>query len=133
MKIKLYETSKKEVITILKRFKNNKPLTSIEAVATREDIIEAQKKYTDVHVSDDMYRYLIDVVEATRDHEHVELGVSPRGSQALLRAIQVHAILKGRDYTTPDDVKAMVKPVLGHRLILSPSIKIGRASCRERV
>jgi len=124
LKINLGYPSKEEGISILKRFKDSQPLSSIEAVATREDIIKAQKMYTDVHVSDDMYRYLIDVVEATRDHEHVELGVSPRGSQALLRAIQVHAILKGRDYTTPDDVKAMVKPVLGHRLILSPSIRL---------
>src|SRR5690625_4333339 len=78
----------------------------------------------DVHVSDDMYRYLIDVVESMSDHEHVGLGVSPSGRQALLRDIQVHAIVNGRDNKTLDDVKAMVKPVLGHRLILSPSIRL---------
>src|SRR5699024_9865079 len=124
LKVSLGYPSTEEGISILKRFKGQQPLENIESVATKEDIIAAQKIYTDVHVSDDIYQYLMDIVEATRKHDDVELGVSPRGSQALLRTIQVHATLKGRDYVIPDDVKAMVKPVLGHRLILTPSMSL---------
>jgi MoxR-like ATPase len=62
--------------------------------------------------------YLLQLVERTRVRDDVLIGVSPRGSQALLRASQVHAILRGRSFVTPDDIKAMAKPVLGHRLVL---------------
>lgn len=124
LKVSLGYPSKSEGISILKRFKAGNPLTKIEPVATKEELIAAQELYTEVYVSDDMYTYLMDIIEATREHEDTELGVSPRGSQALLRAIQVQAILKGRDYTIPDDVKAMVKPVLAHRLILTPSMQL---------
>lgn len=124
LKVSLGYPSKEEGISILKRFKSGSPLAAIEQVATKEEIIAAQELYTHVHVSDDMYTYLIDVIEATRAHDDIELGVSPRGSQSLLRAIQVHAILQGRDYAIPDDVKAMVKPVLAHRLILKPSMQL---------
>src|SRR5690625_2831610 len=92
LKVSLGYPSTEEGISILKRFKGQQPLENIESVATKEDIIAAQKIYTDVHVSDDIYQYLMDIVEATRKHDDVELGVSPRGSQALLRTIQVHAI-----------------------------------------
>ncbi|HBG75421.1 MAG TPA: magnesium chelatase, partial [Clostridiales bacterium] len=62
--------------------------------------------------------------ERTREHPDLILGVSPRGSQALLKCVQVHAILNGREYVSPDDVKAMVKPVLAHRIILRNTSRI---------
>lgn len=107
-----------EGIEILRRFKEDNPLAEIEAVATREEIIEAQQNYSKVFVSHDMLRYIVRIVEMTRQHSDVILGVSPRGSQALLKAAQVCAILRGRDFVAPDDIKEMVKPVLGHRIIL---------------
>lgn len=107
-----------EGIEILRRFKEDNPLAEIEAVATREEIIEAQQNYSKVFVSHDMLCYIVRIVEMTRQHSDVILGVSPRGSQALLKAAQVCAILRGRDFVAPDDIKEMVKPVLGHRIIL---------------
>ena len=107
-----------EGIEILRRFKENNPLTEIEAVATKEEIIEAQQNYSKVFVSQDMLRYIVRIVEMTRQHGEVTLGVSPRGSQALLKAAQVCAILRGRDFVAPDDIKEMARPVLGHRIIL---------------
>lgn len=124
LKVNLGYPSKDEGISILKRFKEQNPINELQSVATKNDILKAQKVYSQVFVSDDMFDYLMDIIEQTRDHDNIELGVSPRGSQALLRAVQVYAVLKGRDYVIPDDVKAMVKPVLGHRLILSHTVRM---------
>src|SRR5690625_2258365 len=123
LKVKVGYPSKEEGILILKRFKDQNPIDELKAVATKEDILAVQQVYSQVHVSDDMFNYMMDIVEQTRIHKDIELGVSPRGSQALLRAVQVYAVLQGRDYVIPDDVKAMIKPVLGHRLILSHTLR----------
>lgn len=124
LKLHLGYPTKEEGISILKRFKEKNPLMKIKAVANEEEIITAQNIYSDVHVSDDLLNYMMDIVERTRDHEQIALGVSPRGSQALLDAVQVYAILQGRDYVIPDDVKRLVKPALGHRLILDHTVRL---------
>ncbi|WP_226037346.1 AAA family ATPase [Aquibacillus saliphilus] len=126
LKVSLGYPSKTEGIEILKRFKENNPFDHIQAVVSSKDIVDAQQLYSSVHVSEDLISYLIDIVEKTRVHPEIELGVSPRGSQALLKAIQVYAVLKGREYVVPDDIKAMIKPVMGHRIVLTPTI--GRKS-----
>jgi MoxR-like ATPase len=117
-KIQMGYPTTEEALQILKRFNNADPLGQLEPVATAADIAEAQRLYAEVRVSDEVLQYLLQLIERTRSREDVNIGVSPRGSQALLRASQVHAILRGRDYVTPDDVKAMAKPVLAHRLSL---------------
>lgn len=119
LKISLGYPSRDEGVSILKRFKANNPIDEIKSVAGEDVILKAQEIFTTVHVSDAIYDYIIDITEKTRSHEQIVLGVSPRGTQSLLRAVQVHAILKGRDYVIPDDVKALIEPVFGHRLILS--------------
>lgn len=124
IKVDLGYPSKEEGIEILKRFKEKNPLEELTAVASIEEIIEAQNIYSNVYVSDELFTYMMDIIEATRKHSDIELGVSPRGSQALLKAVQVYAILKGRDYLIPDDIKALIKPVLGHRLVLNPSMRM---------
>ncbi|MFN7249605.1 MAG: AAA family ATPase [Anaerobacillus sp.] len=122
VKVNLGYPSKEEGVNILKRFKENNPLEEIEPVASKHELIGVQQLYSKVHVSEDMLHYIIDIIEKTRVSPKIQLGISPRGSQALLKAVQVYAILKGRDYVSPDDVKAMVKPVLGHRLIIKPML-----------
>lgn len=111
-----YPDTKAE-LDILKRFKEHNPLEELKSVATDQDIIEASKIYSRVKVSDDILEYITKIVEASRKHSSAHLGVSPRGSLALLKAIQVKALLDGRDFVTPDDVKAMSVPVLSHRII----------------
>jgi len=118
LKVEMGYPSTSEGIEILKRFKEKNPFDEIPPVVSREEILAAQRDYVNVYVSDDILRYIVNIVEKTRKHNDVHLGVSPRGSQALLRASQVYAILRGRDYVIPDDVKAMAKPVLRHRMIL---------------
>ncbi|OMF38313.1 magnesium chelatase [Paenibacillus sp. FSL H8-0548] len=117
-KIKMGYPTTEEGLQLLKRFKEHDPLSQLEPVAGIDVIAQAQKAYTSVRVTDDILYYLLQIVEQTRKRDEVSVGVSPRGSQALLRACQVHAILRGRDFVTPDDVKAMAKPVLAHRLAI---------------
>lgn len=117
MKIQMGYPSSAEGVEILRRFNHENPLYEISAVATAEDIRLAQKEYVRAYVSDDLLGYIVAITERTRKHPEVLLGVSPRGSQALLKTAQARAILNGRNYVTPDDVKAMSKPVLGHRII----------------
>ncbi|MBH5317732.1 MoxR family ATPase [Paenibacillus sp. GSMTC-2017] len=117
-KIKMGYPSTDEGLALLKRFKDQDPLSTLQPIAGNEEIEVAQQVYSSVRVEDDVLNYLLAIVEATRKREDISIGVSPRGSQALLRAAQVHAILRGRDFVTPDDIKAMAKPVLAHRLSL---------------
>lgn len=123
LKIRLGYPTPEEGIDILKRFKQANPLDNLTAVASAEEIVAAQDSYSQVHVDDDLLQYMMTLVQRTREHHDVVLGVSPRGSQALLRAIQAYAIIQGRDYVIPDDVKAMAKPVLGHRIILKSNFQ----------
>ncbi|GGD63428.1 AAA family ATPase [Paenibacillus nasutitermitis] len=117
-KVKMGYPSSEEGIDIMKRFMSGNPLEQLKPIATTKDIEDAQNAYTSVLVSEDMLHYMMAIVEETRSHADSALGVSPRGSQALLRACQVYAALKGRDYVMPDDVKAMAVPVLSHRIAL---------------
>lgn len=113
-----YPDSKAE-IDILKRFKEHNPLAGLSAVVSSQDIAEAYKIYSRVRVSEDVFVYIAKIAEASRKHSGVHLGISPRGSQALLKTVQVKALLDGRSFATPDDVKAMAVPVLAHRIIPS--------------
>ncbi|WP_078546746.1 AAA family ATPase [Litchfieldia alkalitelluris] len=124
LKVHLGYPTKEEGMQILKRFKENNPFEAINEVVTIEDIREAGRLYSRVYVSDDILGYMMDIVEATRNHPEIVLGVSPRGSQALLKAVQVYALINGRDYVIPDDIKALVKPVLAHRLVISHSVRV---------
>ncbi len=123
LKISMGYPSTEESVTLLKRFKEQNPLEEIGAVATREELAEAQESYAKVAVSDDILRYLIQLVEKTRSHPDLLLGVSPRGSQAMLKAAQVLAILRGRDYVLPDDIKVLMKPLFGHRILLRNHVR----------
>lgn len=118
IKVDMGYPSTEEGIEILRRFKETNPLADIRPVASQDEIIKAQQNYSKVYVSQDILRYIVKIVEMTRQHSEVVLGVSPRGSQALLKAAQVYAIMRGRDFVSPDDVKDIIKPVLGHRIIL---------------
>ncbi len=106
-----------EGINILKRFKENNPLSELKAVASADEINSASKIYSRVKVSDDILEYITKIAEATRKHPNAHLGVSPRGALSLLKAVQVYALLKSRTFVTPDDVKAMAMPVMAHRII----------------
>jgi MoxR-like ATPase len=117
LKVKMGYPTTAESIEIMKRFKQSNPLDRIESVIGIQELIAAQQAYSQVKVDPAIYDYIVAIIEKTRSHPDISFGVSPRGAQALLKAVQVYAILQGRDYVIPDDVKAMVNPVLGHRMI----------------
>lgn len=117
MKIYMGYPKTMEGVEILKRFQYESPLPGLEPVVGKEDFKDVSDIFKNTFVSEDMYSYIVTLAEATRSHPDVILGVSPRGSQALLRTSQALAAISGRDYVLPDDVKAMVKPVMAHRMV----------------
>lgn len=119
LKLKLGYPSYEEGLSILERFRTGQPLEELHPVASTEEIILAQRHYTDVYVDRSILEYVLHIVEGTRKHHDVALGASPRASQALLRAVQAYAVVQGRSFVTPDDVKELVIPVLGHRLLFN--------------
>ena len=99
-------------------------------VLTAADVLQLQSIAARVHVEDDLYEYAVGLATFTRNHPRVVLGASPRASLGLLRAAKAHAVLSGRPFVTPDDVRTLASPVLAHRLIMIPELE-GDARARE--
>ena len=104
---------------ILHNFADSEPLAKIEPVMNGEEVVEIQQAVRHVSVDDQLVNYTLAVVEKTRQHEYLSLGVSPRGSMMLYRAAQALALLEGRGYAIPDDFKRLILPVLAHRCVVS--------------
>ena len=109
---------------ILRRFRDADPLSALEAVASGEEVLELGKACRSVYVSPAIETYILGLVRATREETAVALGASPRGSLALYRTAQALAAIRGRSFVTPDDVQALVAPVLAHRLIPSSQSRL---------
>jgi MoxR-like ATPase len=118
---------------LLDRFINDNPIEDIKPVTTTEEILDAQKSYSKVYVSDAVRSYITKLVEETRRGADIALGVSPRGMLAMLRAAQVAAAVAGRDYVLPDDVKRLAVPVFCHRIILRSGQGLGSSKTIELV
>ena len=110
--------SSNESVDILTNYINGSPTIELEPVAAGADIVAIQEAISSVQVSQPIREYIVALVEATRNNDDIELGISTRGMLALLRACQAYAAIQGRDYVLPDDVKALAVPVFAHRLIL---------------
>ena len=93
------------------------PLLSISPVCTKEEVLAAMEDVRRIHVSDSIKNYIVALSDATRESERIRLGVSPRGTLAMMKAAQAYAAISRRDYVLPDDVKAIAVPVLSHRII----------------
>jgi MoxR-like ATPase len=102
------------------------------AVLSGTDVLGLQSVAARAHVEDDIYEYSVSLASYTRSHQRVVLGASPRASLSLLRASKAHAVLAGRPFVTPDDVRAVAIPVLAHRLVLVPELE-GDARARESI
>jgi len=108
---------------IMQRFIMNNPLEELQVVCSKEELVEASKSVGKVYVSEDIQEYILKIVQGTLNHDSVVLGVSPRGSLAMLKACQVYAALKGRDFVQPEDVKILCPYVFSHRIILKDNIR----------
>ncbi len=111
-------------IRILDDQRKRHPLETIGQVVRAEDFVAAQQAVANVYIDDLIKQYIVDIVSATREHDEVYLGSSPRGSLALYRTSMARAALAGREFVVPDDVKDMAVDVLAHRLIVSPAARI---------
>lgn len=116
--------SRREELALLDRFRQGSPLEKLAPVLTPADVAAAQELVPAIYVSRVVQQYLVDLVRATREADGVELGVSPRGTLALMRAGQALAALRGRAYVLPDDIQHLAQPVLGHRILLAPQARL---------
>lgn len=123
LRISMGYPSMSDGVNILRRFVNDDPLSRISPVIEREDIIKARDEVKAIYASDDIFRYIVAICEATRQSDSVALGVSPRASLALMRASQAFAGMNERTYVIPDDVKAVAPYVLAHRLVMKNSAR----------
>jgi len=109
------------------------PIEDLHAVTSASELQQLQLAVRSVHVDPQLQRYIVHIVGLTRDHPDVYLGASPRGSLALMRTAQARAMLLGRDYVIPDDIKALATAALAHRLIMSPEARMRNATAHAVV
>ena len=108
-------------------------LETIGPVMNRDELIAIQDRASKIPIDDRLVGYALDLVEATRDHDHLEVGVSPRGTIALIRAAQATAMLAGRSYVVPDDIKALFLPVCAHRVVSKSYLHDGHVVSAEQI
>ena len=104
------------------------PFHTVSPVADAETLVRAQEEIRNVHLGDEVAAYIVALAEATRTHPQLTMGASPRATRNLYRAAKVWAAMDGRDFVTPDDVKALAVPVLEHRLVLESSARFSGAT-----
>jgi len=124
MRISLGYPSFTDELSVIEQQEKTHPIDELEAVASPEDVIKLQKAAQNIYVDTAVREYIVGLIEATRNHEDVSLGASPRASLGMFRAVRGMAILRDRDYAIPDDVKELAYAVLAHRLILSPAARM---------
>ena len=124
LRISLGYPSREDEISVVSQQILQHPIDTLEPVVSSGDILGLQEIVKQIHTENTITEYAVSLVTATRNHPDADLGASPRGSLALFRTSQALALIRGRDYVLPDDVKEMAIPVLGHRVIVPPSSRM---------
>lgn len=119
MKLEMAYPSQKEERRIMRTYRGTENRPSPAQIISKDQLKQLQQEVRNVHISEAIEDYMLDIVRATREHSQIDIGVSPRGSLALMRSVQAEAAMRGRDYVTPTDVKKMAPLVLSHRIVLS--------------
>jgi len=136
LKLELGYPGEEEEDVMLLRFEHNSPLDTLPPVTSAEEILRLKCLAQEVYVEPSVRHYVLGIIRQTRHDPAVELGASPRASLALYKAAQALALVSGRDFVVPDDVKRLVVPVLAHRLILSTEASLhnqSKESLLERI
>ncbi|CAI8014978.1 Uncharacterized protein YeaC [Geodia barretti] len=120
-----------EELAIIERQEQSHPIDALQSVATPEDVVRLQTAARDIYVDGTVREYIVGLAEATRNHEDVALGASPRASLGMFRMARAYALVQNRDYVIPDDVQSLAFGVIGHRIILSPAARMRRMQPRE--
>jgi len=131
VKVNMGYPSFEEGRAILRRFIKDNPIDNLAAVCSKEELTEASESFKEVFVSDEIMDYILQITEKTLKHESLILGVSPRGTIALLKACQCYAALKGRAFVIPEDVQTMASYVLPHRIIIKDTLRIKAISTQS--
>jgi MoxR-like ATPase len=116
---------------IMERQRDGHPVIELDQVCQPNDVLSVQESVREIHIDVLVQEYIVSLMNATRSHEAVYLGASPRGSLALQRLGQARAVLDGRDFVLPDDVKALAYAALGHRIILNAQARVKGATARQ--
>ena len=124
MRLNLGYPSMADEVTILDRQQRNHPFESLQEVVAVEDLLKMNEAVKAIHVDALVKQYIVAITDATRHHEGVYLGASPRGSLALFRSAQALALLRDRDFVLPDDIKFLAPYALSHRIIVSPTARV---------
>jgi MoxR-like ATPase len=124
MNIHLGYPSQTDEVRILDSQQRVHPIDTLGQVLSADDLLAIQRQVREIRIDPEIREYIVALVTATRQHQSVYLGVSPRGSLALFRTSQARAILEGRDYVIPDDIKRLLKAALAHRLIVAPAARV---------
>ncbi len=124
MRIRLGYPDINDEIAILDRQQYQHPVNELQQVALADELLKVQEAIKSVYVAPGVKHYIVELTHQTRQHAEVYLGASPRGSLALFRTGQAMAAMAGRDFVLPDDIKALVKPALSHRVILGPAARL---------
>lgn len=133
LRIQLGYPNPAEELVMLSAQQYEHPIHTMQQVVTVPELLAAQRGIREVYVAEEIKRYIIDLVTATRQHTDAYLGSSPRGSIALFRTSQARAAMSGRDYVIPDDVKALAEVTLAHRVIVGPRARVENISPRAIV
>lgn len=118
---------------VLSSHRSGEPVGSLQPVLSREDVIRLQRTVRQIRVHDSIADYLLNLVHATREHEDVRVGVSTRGALTLYRAAQSFALVTGREFVVPDDIKTLAIPVLAHRIMGRSFLQAGEFSAAEAI
>jgi len=118
---------------MLENLRQAHPIQSLKAVVSRQDILDCQRAVRGIHVGSPVRDYILNIVHATRTHDDVALGGSPRASIALYRGAQAVAAIRGHDFVSPDDVKRVAEPILGHRILIRPESRLRKVSAVDIV
>ena len=124
MNISLGYPKAADEINILDSHQHHHPLEDLAQIMTADELVHIQQQIRAIHVDPSIREYIVAISNATRNHQNIYLGVSPRGSLALFRAAQALAAMHGRGYVIPDDIKFLAKPTLAHRIIVTPSARV---------
>ena len=126
LKLHMGYPSAAEEIRIIKARRGNNPLDEVSAKLTVDQVRETRRLVSDVMIDDALYKYMVDLICATRRHGALALGASPRATVALMHLSQAFAFIRGRDYVLPDDIAAVFRGAIGHRLLLKQEAKLAR-------
>ncbi len=131
LKIRMGYPSPEEELNIVMARRGVNPLDAVENVISADDIRRIKEGVSDIRIDGELYRYIVSLVGATRKHGSLALGASPRASVALMKLSQAYAFIRGRSYVLPDDIAAIFRPSIGHRLMLKQDARLKGTTADE--